>query len=391
MAATILEQGAAQREGPHTVIRHLPISLAVAALFTLPRVAFAQAAAPPPMPAPVPAPAPAPVAPPPAPAPVIAPPMLAPVEPAPPPVVVVTPPAPAPAPAYSAELMTLKLMKEKGVLSKPEYESALKDLQDTGGIDHTPLENSVVMGKWATTLYGFVEADNIWDSTRAFNDAAGAAQIPRGNSQAGQNGRFTMAIRNSRLGFRLKAPEVERRPRERGDRDRLPRHAAPRREPDPVGHSGQPRGHGERVLHEPHPARPPRLPEGRDAGGRHPRGPVLGRSSAGSPTYQPNTVEIQGVPGSSTREPRNFASARRSRPLRSRSTSRLRRSRPAQRDSATPGRRGRHQVHVDSWTGLHDERPDGDEHRAVLHRGFGPLSAMSPSISFRTRRSSRTT
>ena len=36
------------------------------------------------------------------------------------------------------------------------------------------------MGKWSTTLYGFVESDYIWDSTRAFNDLAGGAQVPRG-------------------------------------------------------------------------------------------------------------------------------------------------------------------------------------------------------------------
>ena len=94
------------------MIRNLPISLAVAALFTLPRVAFAQAA-PPPVLAPAPAPVPAP-APPPPPPPMAAPPppVLAPVAPSP--VVLVTPPPPAPS-GTPVELMSLRLMREKGI------------------------------------------------------------------------------------------------------------------------------------------------------------------------------------------------------------------------------------------------------------------------------------
>lgn len=264
--------------------------------------------------------------------------MLAPVEPAPPPVVVVTPPAPAPAPAYSAELMTLKLMKEKGVLSKPEYESALKDLQDTGGIDHTPLENSVVMGKWATTLYGFVEADNIWDSTRAFNDAAGAAQIPRGNSQAGQNGRFTMSIRNSRLGFRLKAPEVG------GVR------ASAVIETDFLG--------TQLPVANPTPSVTPVNPAGTENAfftnptlrARHvylkvetPVVDILAGQywalMGWGPTYQPNTVEIQGVPGELYQRTPQLRISKTIKAAPISLTSRLRRSGP--RSAIRPPRTGR--------------------------------------------------
>jgi hypothetical protein len=121
--------------------------------------------------------------------------------------VVVVPAAPAPAPSGGVEIMSLRIMLDKGIISKGEYESALRDLTETGGL-HTPMENSVVMGKWATTLYGFVESDYIWDTTQAFNDLAGAAQVPRGGTVTGDNGRFQFSVRNSRVGLRLKAPEV---------------------------------------------------------------------------------------------------------------------------------------------------------------------------------------
>ena len=48
------------------------------------------------------------------------------------------------------------------------------------------------MGKWATTLYGFVDIDSIWDSTRSLNDLPGAPGIARPQSAprpAGSPGR----------------------------------------------------------------------------------------------------------------------------------------------------------------------------------------------------------
>ena len=103
--------------------------------------------------------------------------------------------------------MTLQVMREKGIMSQAEYESALKDLAESTGALSTQ-QSSVVMGKWATTMYGFVEDDNIYDTTRAFNDLAGMGLVPRANTEGGRNGRFMMGVRNSRIGFRLKAPDL---------------------------------------------------------------------------------------------------------------------------------------------------------------------------------------
>ncbi len=122
------------------------------------------------------------------------------------------PPPPAPAPHTTGtfvELTTLRILLEKGVISRAEYESAVRDMGDSVGASGAGDANSVVVAKWATTLYGFVEADSIYDSTQSLNDIAGGAQIARPDTYAGSRGRTQFAIRDSRFGFRLKAPEVK--------------------------------------------------------------------------------------------------------------------------------------------------------------------------------------
>jgi hypothetical protein len=98
-------------------------------------------------------------------------------------------------------------MRDKGIITQAEYASAVHELSETAGL-RAPDEGTVVVGKWATTLYGFIETDAIWDSTRTLNDNAGTAQIARPTTPAGDNSRFTFAARNSRIGLRVKAPEI---------------------------------------------------------------------------------------------------------------------------------------------------------------------------------------
>lgn len=326
--------------------RNLPISLAVAALFTLPRAAFAQAA-PAPVPAPVPAPAPAPEqAPPPVLAP--APPMLAPVAPAAPTVVVVAPPPP---PASSpVELMSLRLMREKGILSKAEYESAVHDLAETTG-ERTPTEGSVVMGKWATTLYGFVESDYIWDSTRSFNDLAGNAQVARANTQKGSNARTQFSIRNSRVGLRMKAPEVgDVRTSAVAEFDFMGTQL-PVANPDPAPSNPSPAGtegtyFSSAVLRVRHLYMKVETPIVDILAGQY--WTLYGWGSS----YQPNTVEIQGVPGEIyARTPQ----LRISKTLKAEPVSvelAVAAIRPVERDGTTPDGQAGIRFAVDSWTGL---------------------------------------
>ena len=128
--------------------------------------------------------------------------------------------APAPAPTSSpVELTTLKLMLAKGLISQAEYDSAMRDLADSAGMRASD-QTTVVAGKWSTTFYGFIEADHIYDSTQSFSDFPGNGQVQRPNPAplpanpaaptryAGEHGRMMFGLRNSRFGFRMKAPEV---------------------------------------------------------------------------------------------------------------------------------------------------------------------------------------
>ncbi len=141
------------------------------------------------------------------------------VEPPPPPPPPAQPPPPPP-PQPTAQFLTLRIMREKGILTQAEYDSALADLRGSTG-ERAAEATSLVIGRWSTTLYGFVEGDFIHDSTQSFNDSAGNAQVARPNGRppaapavpstyAGDHGRTTFGVRNSRFGLRFRAPEYHR-------------------------------------------------------------------------------------------------------------------------------------------------------------------------------------
>jgi hypothetical protein len=107
----------------------------------------------------------------------------------------------------AVELTSLRLLLAKGVISQAEYDAALRDLGETSGM-RAGEANTFVLGRWATTLYGFVEGDAIYDSTESLNEIAGNTQIARPGTYAGNADRLQFSIRNSRFGLRLKAPET---------------------------------------------------------------------------------------------------------------------------------------------------------------------------------------
>src|SRR5689334_18679851 len=85
------------------------------------------------------------------------------------------PPAPAPVASKSStggipiELTSLRLMREKNVITQAEYDEAVVSMRDTMGVraDETA---TVMLAKWSTTLYGFVKSDFIFDSTQSFDE-----------------------------------------------------------------------------------------------------------------------------------------------------------------------------------------------------------------------------
>jgi hypothetical protein len=165
-------------------VRNSVVALAISCIG---RLAIAQTPA---APAPAPEAAPPPAPPPPAEAP-------PPPPPAPPIMVAPEPPPPPPAPPSAPITLT--------------------------PLAHTPPPSSPltnVMSKFSATVYGFVEADGIYDSTQTFNDLAGNAVIlhtpapttatPNPTAVYGaENGRTTFSARNSRFGVKLKGPETD--------------------------------------------------------------------------------------------------------------------------------------------------------------------------------------
>jgi hypothetical protein len=62
--------------------------------------------------------------------------------------------------------------------------------------------------RWSFTVFGFVEADYIFDSTRSYDDAIGGALVARSDTYAGHASRSQFSVRNSRLGFVFTSPNL---------------------------------------------------------------------------------------------------------------------------------------------------------------------------------------
>jgi hypothetical protein len=90
--------------------------------------------------------------------------------------------------------------------STPAYESP-----PPGGVERRlapePPSKPVIESKWAASFYGFVELDGAYDSTQSFDDFPGNVSVQRSETYAGSHRRFQMSVRNSRMGFKLAAPE----------------------------------------------------------------------------------------------------------------------------------------------------------------------------------------
>jgi hypothetical protein len=70
-------------------------------------------------------------------------------------------------------------------------------------------DGNPVKTKWNATFYGWVQMDAIYDSTQSYAaEGTGAGVIARSNTYTGEHDRLTLSYRNTRLGFRLAAPEL---------------------------------------------------------------------------------------------------------------------------------------------------------------------------------------
>ncbi len=240
-----------------------------------------------------------------------------------------------------------------------------------------PLETGPVpmKGKWSPVMYGFVEFDSMRDSTQSFNDFTGNGLVASQTTYAGKHERTTFGMRNSRLGFKLTAPE---------------------------SNGIKTSGILEMDLLGNQPSNPPATTEGAFFASptfrvRHfamkletPYVDVLlGQywQLFGWQTYfHPNTVEIQGVPGQVfSRSPQ----ARVSHTFKSDPVNvelAVAASRPPQRDSGTPDGQAGLRLLINDWKGVHTMGGAGTAADAaaigvsgVLRRFVVPEYSASPS------------
>jgi len=121
-------------------------------------------------------------------------------------------------PKSAVELTSLRSLHDKGVIDDDEYENAMRDPALSTG-SKAEQANTLTVGGWTTTLYGFVEADMIYDSTQSFNEQAGNVQVERPapfpldppapqTTYRGDHDRLTFSVRNSRVGLSTRSPKT---------------------------------------------------------------------------------------------------------------------------------------------------------------------------------------
>ena len=79
--------------------------------------------------------------------------------------------APSPEKKIAFGFTTLNLLRDKGVITPAEYESALRDLGEPVGAKAGE-SLSLMLSKWSATLYGFAETDLIYDTTQSLNEVS---------------------------------------------------------------------------------------------------------------------------------------------------------------------------------------------------------------------------
>jgi hypothetical protein len=140
----------------------------------------------------------------------------------PPPATVAPPPPAVPPPATKTDpifqFVTLHDLLDRNVITEAEYRAAVRDIAPSTG-DRAEGAGTFVIGKWSTTLYGFLRSDLILDSTQSFLDLAGNTQVerPEGfpppppavqSTYRGDHGRLQWSVRGTRFGLRFRAPEI---------------------------------------------------------------------------------------------------------------------------------------------------------------------------------------
>ena len=108
---------------------------------------------------------------------------------------------------FALTLTTLDALHKKGMMTDEEYAAALRQMISVG--EKAATSPTFVVGRFVTTLYGYLEGDAIHDSQRAVTDGYGGhPTLSLNGTVQGDNGRTVFSSRGTRLGIRFAAPEV---------------------------------------------------------------------------------------------------------------------------------------------------------------------------------------
>jgi len=106
--------------------------------------------------------------------------------------------------ARGVEWSSLRLLREKGVISEAEYASAVKDLGEAGGgADSLTL----VVSKLKVTLFGFTQADIEYNSTESCLEFCSHFLIQKSGTYRGDHSRVVYSARDTRFAVRFAAAE----------------------------------------------------------------------------------------------------------------------------------------------------------------------------------------
>jgi hypothetical protein len=116
----------------------------------------------------------------------------------------VAPPEPAPPPQPPSATAALVVADEPDA----KHVAASAPVEAHSWFWRPPLRAELGDGpeRWSVTLYGFAEADFIFDSTRSYDDAIGSTLVARSDTYEGQAGRSQFSVRNSRVGLLFGSP-----------------------------------------------------------------------------------------------------------------------------------------------------------------------------------------
>jgi len=108
---------------------------------------------------------------------------------------------------FTLTLTTLDALHRKGMMTDEEYAAALRQLIEVG--QRAATAPTFVLGRFVTTLYGYLEGVAVHDSQRVVVEQYGGhptLNLP--GTVSGDNGRTVFSSRGTRLGIRFAAPEV---------------------------------------------------------------------------------------------------------------------------------------------------------------------------------------